>query len=243
MTHTYKVSGMTCNSCAEKVKSELEKLPEVIKADINLNSNTAIIEMKKHLSTEEFQKALNPLSKYKISEDSSDYSHQMMHEENRTWFETYKPLIIIFIFITGISIITARENNEIHWMKCMNNFMGGFFITFSFFKFLDLKGFAESYSTYDLLAKKITVYGFIYPFIELMLGIAYLISFNPNITNVMTILVMGFSSIGVIESVLDKRKIKCACLGSIFNLPMSTVTIIEDLLMVVMAAIMLFILR
>lgn len=243
MTHTYKVTGMTCSSCAEKVKSELEKLPEVIKADINLNSSTATIEMKKHISAEEFQKALNPLLRYKISEDSNDSSHQMMHEESRTWFETYKPLIIIFIFIAGISIITARQNNEIHWMKCMNNFMAGFFITFSFFKFLDLKGFAESYSTYDLLAKKFTVYGLIYPFIELALGIAYLTSFNPLVTNLATIIVMGFSSIGVIQSVLDKRKIKCACLGSIFNLPMSTVTIIEDLLMVVMAAVMLILMR
>jgi hypothetical protein len=47
---------------------------------------------------------------------------------------------------------------------------------------------------------------------------------------------MGISSIGVIKSVLNKRKIQCACLGAVFNLPMSTVTIIEDLLMVAMAA-------
>lgn len=50
---------------------------------------------------------------------------------------------------------------------------------------------------------------------------------------------MGFSSIGVIQSVLNKKTIQCACLGAVFNLPMSTVTIVEDLLMVVMAGIML----
>jgi hypothetical protein len=49
---------------------------------------------------------------------------------------------------------------------------------------------------------------------------------------------MGFSSIGVIQSVLNKKKIQCACLGAVFNLPMSTVTIIEDLLMVSMAVYM-----
>ena len=123
-------------------------------------------------------------------------------------------------------------------MIWMQYFMAGFFITFSFFKLLDLKGFAESYAMYDILAKKLPVYGYIYPFIELLLGIAYLSSFNMLITNAVTVVVMGFSSIGVIQSVLNKKRIQCACLGAVFNLPMSTVTIIEDLLMIVMAFVM-----
>ena len=110
--------------------------------------------------------------------------------------------------------------------------------SFSFFKFLDLKGFSDSYAMYDLLAKRIKLYGLVYPFIELALGIAYLTHFETKITYITTIAVMGFSSIGVIQSVLDKRKIRCACLGAVFNLPMSTVTIIENLLMVAMAVFM-----
>ena len=94
---------------------------------------------------------------------------------------------------------------------------------------------------YDLLAKRIKAYGFVYPFIELLLGIAYLINFEPRITYMTTIILMGFSSIGVIQSVLSKKKIRCACLGAVFNLPMSTITIVEDLLMVTMAVIMLYV--
>jgi hypothetical protein len=52
-------------------------------------------------------------------------------------------------------------------------------------------------------------------------------------------LVMSISIIGVLQSVLNKRKIKCACLGAVFNLPMSTITIIEDALMIGMSAVML----
>jgi len=235
MTHTYKIEGMTCNGCAGKVKLELEKLPQVIYTDVDLNSGTATIEMKKHISTPELQKALEPLRKYKISEDSSDSSYPMMQEENKTWLETYKPLIVIFIYITGVTILSLFSESNFSVHNFMNRFMSGFFLVFSFFKFLDLKGFAESYSSYDLLAKKIYSYGYVYPFIELVLGVAYLTSFNPFFTNTATIIVMGFSSIGVIKTVLDKKKIQCACLGSVFNLPMSTVTIIEDLLMVAMA--------
>ncbi|MFN2440725.1 MAG: MauE/DoxX family redox-associated membrane protein, partial [Chitinophagaceae bacterium] len=109
----------------------------------------------------------------------------------------------------------------------MQNFMAGFFLVFSFFKLLNLKGFAESYSTYDIIAKKWLGWGYVYAFIELGLGIAYLLNFNPLLTNAITFVVMSTSIVGVLRAVLNKRKIQCACLGAVFNLPMSTVTIIE----------------
>ena len=165
----------------------------------------------------------------------------MMVDDVKSRLETFKPLILIFLFISGVSVIATIEGGQINLMKWMNYFMAGFFITFSFFKFLDLRAFADSYSMYDLLAKRVRTYGFVYPFIELAMGIAYLTHFAPNSTYIATIAVMGFSSLGVIQSVLDKKKIKCACLGAVFNLPMTTVTIIEDLLMVAMAVFMLWI--
>ena len=164
----------------------------------------------------------------------------MMVDDVKSRLETFKPLILIFLFISGVSVIATIEGGQINLMKWMNYFMAGFFITFSFFKFLDLRAFADSYSMYDLLAKRVRTYGFVYPFIELAMGIAYLTHFEPNSTYIATIAVMGFSSLGVIQSVLDKKKIKCACLGAVFNLPMTTVTIIEDLLMVAMAVLMLW---
>jgi hypothetical protein len=91
---------------------------------------------------------------------------------------------------------------------------------------------------YDVLAKRIPVWAYIYAFVELGLGIAYLINFNPFITNSITFIVMSISIVGVLQSVLNKKKIQCACLGAVFNLPMSTVTIIEDALMIAMSGIM-----
>ena len=113
--------------------------------------------------------------------------------------------------------------------------MAGFFLVFSFFKLLNLKGFAESYAMYDVLAKKIPVWGYVYAFLELGLGISYLLNFNPIFTNAVTFIVMSISIIGVLQSVLNKKKIQCTCLGAVFNLPMSTVTIIEDALMIIMS--------
>ena len=235
MTHTYQIEGMHCGSCVAKVKNELFKLGDITEAEVKLDSPQATISMSKHISTETLQQAISKAGKFYIGEMNGTDQMQKAEDANaKSWFETYKPLLLVFAFITGIATITAWQHgfNGMHWM---NNFMAAFFIAFSFFKFLDLRGFADSYSSYDLLAKKFHGYGFIYPFIELGLGLAYISNWYPVFTNFATVVVMGFSSIGVIQAVANKRKIRCACLGAVFNLPMSTVTIIEDLLMAGMA--------
>lgn len=224
---------MTCGNCESKVKRALLTLPNVTNAEVT--RTTATISMEKHIALSELQKAIGTDAKYKITATQ----HSEVAEKTKSWFATYKPLLLIFGFIIGISIISARMENEIHWMKCMSNFMAGFFLTFSFFKLLDVKAFAESYALYDIVAKRIKAYGYIYPFIELILGIAFLTEFNPFVTNIVALIVMSISIIGVLKSVLNKRKIQCACLGAVFNLPMSTVTIIEDALMIAMSTAML----
>ncbi len=89
----------------------------------------------------------------------------MMVDDVKSRLETFKPLILIFLFIAVVSVIATIEGGQINLMKWMNYFMAGFFITFSFFKFLDLRAFVDSYSMYDLLAKRVRTYGFVYPFI------------------------------------------------------------------------------
>jgi len=234
MTHTYLVSGMTCNGCASKVQKLLSSVNGVENVNINLEKNEADVTMHHHIQTSALQNALKDYPKYKLSEQQNHHAQIMNEEETKTWFETYKPIILIFAYITGITFLIEWQNgfNAMHWMR---NFMGAFFLTFSFFKMLDLKGFAESYFSYDIIAKHWLGYGYVYAFIELALGIAFITNFNPLLTNAVTFIVMSVSIIGVLQSVLNKRKIKCACLGAVFNLPMSTVTIIEDALMIVMS--------
>ena len=234
MTHTYKLSGMTCGSCEAKVKSSLLKSPNVTEVQVSKEKNTATITMDKHIPISEFQNALD--KKYSIEA----FGHNETAELAKSWFATNKPILLIFGYITIITIITASRQNDFNWNRAMNVFMAGFFFTFSFFKMLDLKGFADSFAMYDIIAKKIKAWGFVYAFIELALGFAYANNFQPLFTNVVTIIVMTVSIFGVLQSVLNKRKIKCACLGAVFNLPMSTVTIIEDALMIGMSAAMLF---
>jgi copper chaperone CopZ len=238
MTHTYTVSGMTCNGCAASVKSGLLKHPDVLAADIDLEKGQALISMARHVDTTDLQQAIGN-NKYKIGE-AGRAAHGGTPSDT-SWFETYKPLLLIFAFITVVAVISSFHDGEFESIKFMNSFMAGFFIVFSFFKLLDLKGFASSYAMYDIVAKKIPGYGFLYPFIELGLGLAYFVGANPMFTNAITFIVMSVSSIGVISSVANKREIQCACLGAVFRLPMTTVTIVEDALMIVMSGWMLLI--
>ena len=239
MTHTYNIAGLTCNGCVAKAKSELLKLGDVTTADVQLQSPQATLTMQKHIPVQALQIALSKAGNYKIAEADGGMHHAVTNEETRTWFETYKPILLIFGYLLVIALIYATDTGGFNWMTGMRIFMAGFFFTFSFFKMLNLKAFADSYSMYDVVAKQFKAWGFIYAFIELFLGIAYAINFQPFTTNLITLIVMTVSIVGVLQSVLNKRKIQCACLGVVFNLPMSTVTIIEDLLMIVMSVVML----
>lgn len=156
---------------------------------------------------------------------------------------TYYPLLVILGYLLGATALvecaSLQQGGTWDWMRAMRHFMAGFFLVFSFFKMLNIQAFADAYQGYDIVAARWPAWGWIYPFVELALGAAYLANFQPVATNAVTLVVMGVSAVGVIQSVLAKRQIRCACLGTVFNLPMSTVTIIEDMLMVVMALAML----
>jgi copper chaperone CopZ len=235
MIRTYTINGMTCEGCVAKVTYLLEQHSNISLAEIELKNNTATLTVEKEIEIDELRRLFEAHPKYTIT-----FSNTSEDKQNKRVFTTYKPLLLIFLFIAATTAIVSIDNGKIDVMLWMQYFMAGFFIVFSFFKFLNLTGFAESYAMYDILAKRVKVYGLVYPFIELALGVAYLTDFEPTVTYIATICIMGFSSIGVIQSVLDKKKIRCACLGAVFNLPMSMVTIIENLIMVLMALIMLW---
>ncbi len=233
MTQILSVEGMTCGGCRTKIERALDALsPGAI---VTLEPPQAIF--KSGVDFVAANLALSALGKYRLAQPSSA-SAAMSAVETKSWFQTYYPLLLIAAFISLASFAgTASTGMVFHnWMI---NFMAGFFLVFSFFKLLDLRGFADAYTSYDLVAMKWKPWGFIYPFIELALGFAYLFRFELTATNWVALIVMIVSILGVVRANMRKETIRCACLGTVLNLPMSTVTIIEDGLMIVMAAMML----
>lgn len=237
---TYTINGMTCGGCASKVQQILSDVDGVIDANVTLDPPQAILQSEGILPLSKLESALLPYEKYKLTNTVSIDSNLVDAEglPTKSW-KTYWPLILIILMLSMVAGLAQFPFQNFSWMLWMRYFMAGFFLVFAFFKLLNIQGFADSYAMYDIIAGNWKWWGFLYPFCELALGVAYLIDFEPYYTNIATVVILGISSIGVIKSNLDKRVIKCACLGDVFNLPMSTVTIVEDLAMVGMALVML----
>ena len=102
-----------------------------------------------------------------------------------------------------------------------------------------LKGFPESFKMYDPLAKAIPKYGLVYPFIELILGLLFIARIQIPLALIITIVILGITTFGVIKTLLDKKTIQCACLGTTLKLPMTKATFIENTIMILMAVWML----
>ncbi|MGB5943338.1 MAG: MauE/DoxX family redox-associated membrane protein [Leeuwenhoekiella sp.] len=241
MTHTYSITGMTCNGCRTGVENKLNAVAGVERASVNLEREEAEVTMKKHIATETFQEALP--AKYTISEKEGSHGHKEQNvfasaEAEASKLQQLKPLFLIFAFLIAASVLLHKDDWD--WQAMMLDFMGLFYIVFSFFKLLDLKGFPQSFSMYDPLARAIPAYGWIYPFIELALGLSFLMRFQITAVLIATLVILGITSIGVTKTLLDKKSIQCACLGTALKLPMTEATFIENAIMITMALIMLF---
>lgn len=225
MKITYQIQGMHCQSCVDKIKNIL--VPIAHEVEVTLHPPQVTLTQNAPSKLEEVNELLASIGNYQAIPESMP--------EQKSWLRKYYPLLLIIAYITGVSLLNNISSEGLNIKSWMNQFMAGFFLVFSAFKLLDLQGFAQGYSSYDLLARRCQLYGYIYPFLELSLGLLYLLALAPTATNLATIIIMGFSSLGVIKALLDKRAIRCACLGTVLNVPLSNITLVEDLAMVFLA--------
>jgi copper chaperone CopZ len=245
MKTNYSISGMHCQSCERKVQQALAGLPGVNSADVSLATASATINSARHVPLSELNAAVKQAGDYLVNPAASDTACEVaeISPTNQSWLATYKPLLIIAAYILGGTVLIAQQSGNWQAMALMNSFMGLFFVVFSFFKLLDIAGFARAYSSYDVIAARWSAYGYIYPWLELALGIGFLLEMWPVAINSATAVLMAVSIIGVLNAVMRKQNIQCGCLGTVFKLPMSVVTIIEDALMGSMAVASLLLMR
>ena len=230
MTFTYNITGMTCGGCKASVEKHLNALPQVESALVDLELNSVTLKTSKELTIEELQKALP--EKFTITKPVFK-----IEAESKSDLKQLFPLFLIFLYIIVAALFLNINSFKID--AFMLDFMGLFYVVFSFFKFLDYKGFPRSFKMYDPLAKQLPVYAWVYPFIEAVLGILFLTRTKITLALVITLVILGITTIGVTRSLLNKSKIQCACLGTALKLPMTKATFIENSIMIVMAVFML----
>ena len=239
MDQTFTISGMHCGACVSKVTAALKPLADAV--SVTLDPPRAVLTSAKPIAETALQAALAKIGTYGISAAAAPVTvvGDSGNDAPASWLQTYQPLLLIAGYIALASLAGTASPTGFDTETWMRHFMAGFFLVFSAFKFLNLAGFADAYASYDLLAKRWRAWGYVYPFLELALGLAYLFHVAPTATHIATILLMGFSSLGVIAALSNRQRIVCACLGTVLKLPMSTITLVEDLGMVGMAAAML----
>ena len=240
MTHTYNITGITCGGCKASVEKYLGNVDNVTNVSVNLEKAEAEVTMSNHVATEVLKKALP--EKYTLSEKENQNVFQMTSESmdeigQKSKLQQLQPLLLILFYIATASILLHYKSWDGN--AVMLDFMGLFFIVFSFFKMLDLKNFPESFRMYDPLAKRVSIYGWIYPFIETALGLMFLMRFEIEIALIATLIILSITTVGVTKTLLDKKSIRCACLGTALKLPMTEATFIENAIMIVMAIVML----
>lgn len=176
------------------------------------------------------------------SHSSAGKTHR--HAAHRRSLSAYAPLLIL---ITLAALVAGAK--ELHYgggwdsREWMLDAMGFFLVMFSMFKFFDLEGFADGFHMYDLLAQRVRSYGFVYPFIEFTLGLGYLARWELPLIYGVTLGVMSFGALGVLNALRQKLDVNCACMGTVLKVPLSTVALTEDVAMAAMAAVMLVSLR
>jgi copper chaperone CopZ len=229
-------TNLHCGSCVSAVKPLLDRAVGAESWDVDTDSPEKVLTVRGDSLQPDAVRDLVARAGFAVlGEMSSEPSPAPAVVVQTT---TYYPLALLLLFLLGGAALLRVRAGSFDVMAAMNDFMGLFFVAFAFFKLLDLSGFASSFAGYDVIARRWGAYGYLYPFIELALGVGYLSCWQPLAVNIATLVVTVIGSAGVLRALLARRAIRCACLGTVFNLPMTTVSLAEDAGMAVMAAVM-----
>ena len=236
------IHGMHCASCADKIQAAVRGITGVMDVSVSFQNGVARVTAREPIDTSAFKSAVSSAGAFEVTavrnEESAPAPDAQAGGDTQEPQSLY-PLFLIVGFLVGITLLIAQSTDTWALEPMMCHFMAGFFLVFAFFKLLDIPGFVSAYRGYDLIASKVPAWGWAYPFVELALGVAYLLALAPLATNAVTLVLMLVGAAGVLKALLDKRAIRCACLGTALNLPMTKVTLVEDLTMAAMAAVML----
>jgi len=223
---TFTAKNMSCKNCVAHVQDAVTKSGKYTNVLVTLKPPVLQLESSVPVTVEEINTLLQD-SKYRVSRFNPLYGPY------RT-IRKFKPLIVMF----SIVILFAFAHQFVYGFHAhifMQYFMAGFFLLFGGLKVANWKKFVPSYRAYDFVAQKSKLYASVYPAIEFGLGLAYYFAFMLTYVNIFVVVLMLQKAWSVYTKIRSGEKVQCACLGGFFSIPITRVTLAEDLLMAGMA--------
>ncbi len=171
-------------------------------------------------------------------DDLRAYFNKSVKSEDET---SYQPVIAIFAVAAAMALATSWAA----YGALLTVRAGEWFIAFSMCllavqKLQDVRSFSTMFLNYDLLARRWVRYGFIYPFAEAFAGILMISGALTFLSAPVALFIGTIGAVSVVKAVyIDKREIKCACVGGNSNVPLGFVSLTENLMMIAMAVWML----
>jgi glutaredoxin len=154
---------------------------------------------------------------------------------------TYAPVIVLF----AVAALLALAASQAAFGNPLTVRAGEWFVAFAMVllaqqKLRDVESFSTMFLNYDLLAQRWIPYGYVYPFAELTAGVLMAAGVLTGLAAPLSLVIGGIGAVSVFKAVyIDKRELKCACVGGDSNVPLGFVSLVENLMMIAMAVWML----
>lgn len=154
---------------------------------------------------------------------------------------TYRPVIALFSIAALLAaVVTWLSLGTVLTGRTLELFISISMVLLGLQKLQDVERFATMFLNYDLLAQRWVRYGYIYPFVETGAGLLMMAGVLTWLSAPAALVVAGIGAISVFKAVyVDKRELKCACVGGDSKVPLGFISLTENLMMVSMAVWML----
>ena len=154
---------------------------------------------------------------------------------------TYRPVIALFSITALLALATSHAvHGAAFTVDTAAWFVGFSMVVLALLKLQDVDRFATMFLNYDLLAKRWVPYGYVYPFAEGLAGLLMVAGLLTWISVPLALFIGTVGAVSVFKAVyIDRRQLKCACVGGSSNVPLGFVSLVENVMMIGMAVWML----
>ena len=150
---------------------------------------------------------------------------------------SYRPILALFSLTALMAVAAAHAASGAAFSVLAAEWFIGFsMVVLALLKLQNVETFATMFLNYDLLAKRWVPYSYIYPFAEAAAGVLMVASVLTWLSAPIALFIGTIGAVSVFKAVyIDRRELKCACVGGSSNVPLGFVSLTENLAMVGMA--------